>query len=56
VIVGDESAPPSGDADPRAIELFRIAFRHHQAAARSAGSPALDPALANALRSLGYAE
>jgi arylsulfatase A-like enzyme len=56
VIVGDESSPPSGDADPRAIELFRIAFRHYQAAARSTGSPAPDPALGDALRSLGYAE
>jgi arylsulfatase A-like enzyme len=56
VIVGDESAPPSRDADPNAIELFRVAFHHYQAGVRNAGGRAVDPALADALRSLGYAE
>lgn len=56
VIVGADSTPPAEDADRRTIELFEAASRHYQAAARSVGAPAVDPALADALQSLGYAE
>jgi membrane-anchored protein YejM (alkaline phosphatase superfamily) len=56
VIVGAGSAPPAEGADPRTIELFEAALRHYQAAARSVESPSVDPALADALQSLGYAE
>ena len=56
VIVGAESIPPSEGADPRAIELFQAAWRRYQATARSVATPSVDPALADALRSLGYAE
>ena len=56
VIVGERSIPPSEGADPAEIELFQAALRRYQAVARSAGRPAVDPALADALRSLGYTE
>ena len=56
VIVGEESIPPSEGADPGEIELFQAALRRYQATARRVGTPAVDPALAEALRSLGYAE
>jgi arylsulfatase A-like enzyme len=56
VIVGEESTPPPEGADPGEIELFRAALRRYQATADSVGTPAVDPALADALRSLGYAE
>jgi len=56
VIVGERSIPPSEGADPAEIELFQAALRRYQAVARSAGRPAVDPALADALRNLGYAE
>jgi arylsulfatase A-like enzyme len=56
VIVGAESIPPSERADPGEIELFQAALRRYQASARDVGTPAVDPALAEALRSLGYTE
>ena len=56
VIVGEQSIPPSEGADPAEIELFQAALRRYQAAARSTGRPAVDPALADALRNLGYAD
>jgi hypothetical protein len=54
--VGAQSASPAADADPHAIQLFRAALRRHRATAQRVGTPAVDPALADALRSLGYAE
>jgi arylsulfatase A-like enzyme len=56
VIVGEESIPPFEDAGPGEIELFQAALHRYQATARRVGTPAVDPALAEALRSLGYAE
>jgi len=56
VIVGEQSMPPSEGADPGEIELFQAASNRYRAVARSAGSPEVDPSLAGALRSLGYAE
>ena len=56
VIVGAESIPPSERADPGEIELFQAALRRYQASARGVGTPAVDPALAEALRSLGDAQ
>ncbi len=54
--MGADSTPPAEDAAPRTIELFQAASHHYQAAARSVETPAVDPALADALKSLGYAE
>ncbi len=56
VIVGEESIPPSESAGPGETELFQAALRRYQATARRVGTPAVDPALAEALRSLGYTE
>jgi hypothetical protein len=56
VIVGEESAPPSDASDRRTVALYREAMRRVRARAPDAGAPQLDPALADALRSLGYAE
>jgi arylsulfatase A-like enzyme len=56
VIVGAKTAPPSEDADARALELFLTAWHRYQARKDSAQAPGVDPALAEALRALGYAE
>ncbi len=56
VIVGEENIPPSEAFDGRTDELFREAMRRYRARAHGAGAPQLDPDLADALRSLGYAE
>lgn len=56
VIVGAESTPPSEGADPRTTELFRAALLRYRATARNPGMPKVDPALAEALQSLGYTE
>jgi len=56
VIVGAESVPPSEGADPRTTELFRAALLRYRATAQHLATPRVDPALADALQSLGYAE
>jgi len=56
VIVGEASLSPPLDAAPEEIELFRTASRRYRAATESSGRRAVDPALSDALRSLGYAE
>ena len=56
MIVGAESSPPSEGADPRTTELFHAALLRYRATARNPGMPRVDPALAEALQSLGYTE